>query len=72
MTIAESMAIHRGKIVFVGSAVGGRKWIGPDTHRIDLQGGSHILLAVDENDLIRDRMNAARDDVRSLLRQNNV
>lgn len=42
MTIAESMAIHRGKIVFVGSAAESKKWGGPDTHRIDLQGGSLV------------------------------
>src|SRR5690606_8885842 len=35
---------------------------------LDLQGGSHILLQVDREDLIRDRLEAARDDVRTKLR----
>jgi len=35
---------------------------------LDLQGGSHILLAVDRQDLIDERLNAARDDIRTLLR----
>ncbi|RFC67347.1 MULTISPECIES: protein translocase subunit SecDF [Mesorhizobium] len=40
----------------------------PMTLGLDLQGGSHILLAVDQNDLIRDRLQATRDDIRTLLR----
>ena len=35
---------------------------------LDLQGGSHILLQVDRNGLIADRLNSARDDVRVTLR----
>ena len=35
---------------------------------LDLQGGSHILLQIDRQDLIDDRLASARDDVRSLLR----
>ena len=35
---------------------------------LDLQGGSHILLAIDRQDLIDDRLAAARDDIRTLLR----
>ncbi len=35
---------------------------------LDLQGGSHILLKIDQNDLIKDRLNTARDEIRSLLR----
>ena len=35
---------------------------------LDLQGGSHILLQVERADLIKDRVNTVRDDVRRLLR----
>jgi SecD/SecF fusion protein len=35
---------------------------------LDLQGGSHILLAVDRQSLINDRLAATRDDIRSQLR----
>ncbi|MDI6025856.1 protein translocase subunit SecDF [Corticibacterium sp. UT-5YL-CI-8] len=35
---------------------------------LDLQGGSHILLAVDRQDLVNERLNATRDDIRTLLR----
>jgi SecD/SecF fusion protein len=35
---------------------------------LDLQGGSHILLQVERPDLIKDRVNTVRDDVRRLLR----
>jgi len=35
---------------------------------LDLQGGSHILLAVDRQDLIDERLQATRDDIRTLLR----
>ncbi|MGE3308046.1 MAG: protein translocase subunit SecDF, partial [Rhizobiaceae bacterium] len=35
---------------------------------LDLQGGSHILLQVDRNDIIKDRIETTRDDVRTLLR----
>lgn len=41
----------------------------PMTLGLDLQGGSHILLAVDQNDLIKDRLQATRDDIRTLLRE---
>src|SRR3712207_8186536 len=39
---------------------------------LDLQGGSHILLEVDVNDLVRGRtglVNQLRDDVRRVLRE---
>ena len=36
---------------------------------LDLQGGSHILLEVDQNDLIRTQIVALRDDVRRVLRE---
>ncbi len=36
---------------------------------LDLQGGSHILLQVERPDLIKDRVNTVRDDVRRLLRE---
>jgi SecD/SecF fusion protein len=35
---------------------------------LDLQGGSHILLAVDKQDLIDERLQATRDDIRTMLR----
>ena len=35
---------------------------------LDLQGGSHILLQVERGDLIKDRVNTVKDDVRSHLR----
>ncbi len=35
---------------------------------LDLQGGSHILLALERQDLIDERLNTARDDIRTLLR----
>ncbi len=40
----------------------------PMTLGLDLQGGSHILLAIDRNDLIDERLTAARDEVRTALR----
>lgn len=35
---------------------------------LDLQGGSHILLSIDRQDLIDERLQATRDDIRTLLR----
>jgi SecD/SecF fusion protein len=35
---------------------------------LDLQGGSHILLQVDRQDLIDERLQATRDDIRTMLR----
>ncbi|WP_394891746.1 protein translocase subunit SecDF [Mesorhizobium sp. AaZ16] len=35
---------------------------------LDLQGGSHILLAIDRQDLIDERLQSARDDIRTMLR----
>jgi SecD/SecF fusion protein len=40
----------------------------PMTLGLDLQGGSHILLAIDQQDLINERVQATRDDIRTLLR----
>jgi len=40
----------------------------PMTLGLDLQGGSHILLAIDRTDLIDERLTAARDEVRTALR----
>jgi SecD/SecF fusion protein len=40
----------------------------PMTLGLDLQGGSHILLAIDRQDLINERMETVRDDIRTLLR----
>src|SRR5690606_5887159 len=36
---------------------------------LDLQGGSHILLQIDRNDLINDRLEGTRDDIRTALRE---
>ena len=38
---------------------------------LDLQGGSHILLEMNQNDLIKDRMETTRDEIRTLLRDAN-
>ena len=35
----------------------------PMTLGLDLQGGSHILLAVDQQDLMNERLQATRDDI---------
>lgn len=35
---------------------------------LDLQGGSHILLKVEQDDLIKERLNTIRDEIRTLLR----
>ena len=35
---------------------------------LDLQGGSHILLKIEQNDLIKDRLETTRDEIRALLR----
>ncbi|TCT12397.1 preprotein translocase subunit SecD [Tepidamorphus gemmatus] len=39
---------------------------------LDLQGGSHILLAVDAEAVVADRLNALRDDVRQTLRDRRI
>src|SRR5215831_13657214 len=36
---------------------------------LDLQGGSHILLQVDANDVRRQKIESLRDDVRRVLRE---
>src|SRR5690606_1693351 len=36
---------------------------------LDLQGGSHMLLQLDRQDLINDRLTTARNDIRDMLRQ---
>jgi preprotein translocase subunit SecD len=40
----------------------------PMTLGLDLQGGSHILLQLDRNQLVTERLNTARDDIRRVLR----
>ena len=35
---------------------------------LDLQGGSHILLEVDRQDLVDERLKTTRDDIRTMLR----
>jgi preprotein translocase subunit SecD len=50
-------------------------WIVP--HRamvlgLDLQGGSHVVLEVDQDDLVRTQLNTLRDDVRRILRETRV
>jgi len=50
------------------SAIGGRSMpLG-----LDLQGGVHFLMQVDEKDVIDKRMSSYADDVRSLLREKNI
>jgi len=44
----------------------------PMTLGLDLQGGSHILLAIDQQDLIDERLQATRDDIRTLLRDKKI
>src|SRR5947207_7178627 len=39
---------------------------------LDLQGGSHILLEVDQNDVRRQKLLAVQDDVRKVLREARV
>jgi preprotein translocase subunit SecD len=39
---------------------------------LDLQGGSHILLQVDANDVRRQKLQALQDDVRKLLRESRI
>jgi SecD/SecF fusion protein len=39
---------------------------------LDLQGGAHMLLEVDSADLIHKRVEALRDDVRRVLRENKI
>src|SRR6202162_1508656 len=39
---------------------------------LDLQGGSHILLQVDANDVLRQKVEGLRDDVRRVLRDARV
>jgi SecD/SecF fusion protein len=39
---------------------------------LDLQGGSHILLEIDKNDIIHDWLQATRDDVRRILRDKRI
>jgi SecD/SecF fusion protein len=39
---------------------------------LDLQGGSHILLQIDRQDLINDRLEVVRDDIRTMLRNARV
>src|SRR5580704_11950320 len=39
---------------------------------LDLQGGSHILLEVDANDVLKQKVEALRDDVRRVLREARV
>jgi SecD/SecF fusion protein len=41
----------------------------PMTLGLDLQGGSHILLQIDRQDLVHDRLETVRDDIRSKLRE---
>src|SRR3954452_544060 len=39
---------------------------------LDLQGGSHILLQVDANDVRRQKLQSLQDDVRKLLREGRI
>ncbi len=50
------------------------KWVPVETIvlGLDLQGGAHLLLEVDSNDVTRTQVNNLRDDVRRILREENV
>jgi preprotein translocase subunit SecD len=51
------------------------KWIVPHKAMplgLDLQGGIHILLEVDSQDVLRGQVNVLRDDVRRILREQRV
>ncbi|MCC0027105.1 MAG: protein translocase subunit SecDF [Zhengella sp.] len=39
---------------------------------LDLQGGSHILLQIERADIVKDRLEATRDEVRRLLREESI
>jgi SecD/SecF fusion protein len=39
---------------------------------LDLQGGSHIMLQVDRNDIVKDRLQTTVDDIRSKLREASI
>jgi SecD/SecF fusion protein len=39
---------------------------------LDLQGGSHLLLKIEQGELVKDRLNAVRDDVRRSLRDEKI
>ncbi len=39
---------------------------------LDLQGGSHILLKIEQGDIIKDRLAVVRDDIRRLLRDESI
>jgi SecD/SecF fusion protein len=39
---------------------------------LDLQGGSHMLLQIDQQDLVNERLTTARDDIRNMLREARV
>src|SRR5690606_11951585 len=44
----------------------------PMTLGLDLQGGSHILLQIDRDELVHERLGSARDDVRRVLRDKRI
>jgi SecD/SecF fusion protein len=39
---------------------------------LDLQGGSHILLQIDQQDLVEERLTTVRDDIRTALREERI
>jgi SecD/SecF fusion protein len=39
---------------------------------LDLQGGSHVMLQVDRNDIVKERLQSTVDDVRAKLREANI
>jgi SecD/SecF fusion protein len=44
----------------------------PMTLGLDLRGGSHILLQVDRESLLADRLETVRDDIRTMLREERI
>lgn len=49
-----------------------QSWFKPVTLGLDLQGGSYLLMEVDTNDLIKEKLNSLADLTRSALREERV
>lgn len=51
---------------------GMQSWFKPVTLGLDLQGGSYLLMEVDTNDLVKEKLNSLADLTRSALREERV
>lgn len=49
-----------------------QSWFKPITLGLDLQGGSYLLMEVDTNDLVKEKLNGLADLTRSGLRESNI